>query len=186
MSERGTVEDGRSGPEIQELYVHRAVRQPAKASAAIKARSRGRAGLHAVTAARDNIGPLLIWSAKVATHSNRACYRMDQKNHRAVGGRSRNFGRKIVLMCLSGRQTVGVGVTERAVWHVGSDPIPSGARLGADNGTLPRLQPADTWSRERPHRHRTVAAAPVSTERVSDEPARWICQSVQPGSRRPP
>ena len=64
MSERGTVEDGRSGPEIQELYVHRAVRQPAKASAAIKARSRGRAGLHAVTAARDNIGPLLILVGK--------------------------------------------------------------------------------------------------------------------------
>jgi len=36
MSERGTVQDGRSGPEIQELYMHRAVRQPAKASAAIK------------------------------------------------------------------------------------------------------------------------------------------------------
>src|SRR5215469_1105063 len=40
MSERGTVQDGRSGPEIQEFYVHRAGRQPARASAAIKARSR--------------------------------------------------------------------------------------------------------------------------------------------------
>src|SRR5215469_11099956 len=123
MSERGTVEDGRSGPEIQELYVHRAVRQPAMASAAIKARSRGRAGLHAVTAARENIGPLLIWSAKVAIHSNRACYRMGQKNHRAVGGRSRNFGRKNVLMCLSGRQTVGYrrnGTSSLACW-IGSN-----------------------------------------------------------------
>src|SRR5215471_14553855 len=44
---------------------------------------------------------------KGGPYSNRACARMGQKDHRSVGGCSWNFCRKIVPMCLSGRQTLG-------------------------------------------------------------------------------
>jgi site-specific recombinase XerD len=43
---------------------------------------------------------------------------MGHEDHRCLGGRCRNFGRKIVPMCLLGWQTLGDGVTERVVWHV--------------------------------------------------------------------
>src|SRR5215472_17501790 len=52
--------------------------------------------------------------------------------------------------------------------RTGTDPIPSRSRFRADNGTLSGLQAADSRSCERPHRHRTVAAAPVPSERVAD------------------
>jgi hypothetical protein len=46
-------------------------------------------------------------------------------------------------------------------WRIGSDPIPSRARLRPDNRALSRVQTADSRSCERPDRHRTLAAAPV-------------------------
>lgn len=48
---------------------------------------------------------------------------------------------------------------------VGPDPISSGSRLCSDDRALSRLQAANSRSRERPHRHRTVVRTPIRVQR---------------------
>ena len=55
-----------------------------------------------------------------------------------------------------------------------SDPIPSRARFRADNRTQSRLQAADSRSRERPHRHRTIAFS----ERIADYGSTWFVNTT--------